>query len=135
MKFSDLKFNTIEINGETLKYARTTLPNGFSVSFAKEENVDSYNAAIIKNDTMVITEIHGRTDMFIVGGDYTFDLVDARKITTFLKNVEKLTSESDFTDVSIEDDMLYIGRIYPISDKLLNLVKKITPFKNDEDDE
>ena len=135
MKFSDLKFNTIEINGETLKYARTTLPNGFSVSFAKEENVDYYNAAIIKNDTMVITEIHGRTDMFIVGDDYTFDLVDARKITTFLKNVEKLTSESDFTDVRIEDEMLYIGTKYPASDKILKIVEKITPLKKEEDGE
>jgi hypothetical protein len=134
MKFSDLKFKTIEINGETLSYSRTTLDNGFTVSIAKESDNNFYNAAIVKDDSMVVTEVHDRTDLFIVGTDYTFDLVDARKVTTFLKQVEKLTSESEFTDIKIEPTederaTLLIGNRHPATDKILKIIQKITPMK------
>lgn len=133
MKFSDLKFETINVNGETLDYVRETLSNGYVISIVKENEHNFYNAAIVKDESMVVTEVHGRTDLFIVGTDYTFDLPDARKITTFLKNVEKLSNTSDYTDIKIEpkDDgtsTLIIGSKHPASEKILNIIQKITPM-------
>jgi hypothetical protein len=133
MKFSDLKFKSIKVNGETLKYVRVNLENGFVVSIAKKEDNDFYNAAIIKDGAMIITEVHDRTDMFIVGTDYTFDLIDNRKVTTFLKNVEKLNDSSEFSDVEIVNGALYIGKKHPSNEKILNVIKKITPFEDENE--
>ena len=133
MKFSDLKFKTINVNGETLSYVRESLSNGFIVSIVKENDYNFYNAAIIKDESMVVTEVHSRTDLFIIGNDYTFDLPDARKVTTFLKHVEKLTEVSEYTDVKVEPrdngtSTLLIGSKHPASEKILNIIQKITPM-------
>jgi hypothetical protein len=114
-----------------------TFPNGFMVSIIKETDSESdvYNAAIVKEDTVVITELHGKTETFIIGSDFTFDLTDKRKITTFLKNVESLSDEAPFADVYMdENEQMVIGKKHPTTEKLLKIINKITPLKKVEDE-
>lgn len=133
MTCNDLNFKPIEYNGTTVYVARHTFTNGFTVSvITEEDNEGIFNAAIIKNDTMVVTKIHSKTKNFIVCNDYTFDLTDKRKVTFFLKNVDNLYPGDDFADVAIdENSRVIIGKKYPASKELLKIIKKITPF-NDE---
>ena len=137
MKFNDLKFSNLTYGGESLLMAKHTFPNGFMVSIIKETDSESdvYNAAIVKEDTVVITELHGKTETFIIGSDFTFDLIDKRKITTFLKNVESLSDEAPFADVYMdENEQMVIGKKHPTSEKLLKIINKITPLKKVEDE-
>lgn len=134
MNCKDLNFKPIEYNGTTVHAARHTFANGFTVSVITEEDNDGiFNAAIVKNDTMVVTKVHSKTKNFIVRNDYTFDLTDKLKVTSFLKNVEKLRQDDDFADVTVdENNNVIIGKKYPASKELLKIIKKITPF-NEKD--
>ena len=137
MRFDDLKFTSHTFAGEELIMARHAFDNGFNVSIIKELNNDSnyYNAAIVKNDSVVITEIHDKSKTFIIGSDYTFDLVDKRKVTTFLKNVESLDKDAPFADVYMdESQQMIVGKNYPANDILLKIINKITPLKNMDDE-
>ena len=134
MTCNDLNFIPFDYNGTTVHAARHTFANGFTVSVITEEDNDGiFNAAIVKNDTMVVTKIHSKTKNFIVRNDYTFDLTDKLKVTSFLKSVEKLRQDDDFADVTIdENNNVIIGKKYPASKELLKIIKKITPF-NEKD--
>ena len=88
MTCDELNFKPIEYNGETVYVARHTFTNGFTVSIILEDNDDAiFNAAILRDDVIVITEIHNKAKTFIVGNDYTFDLTDKRKVTFFISVV------------------------------------------------
>lgn len=130
MKFDDLKFTEHQIGENKFKMAKEFFDNGFTVSIIKEEDHDYYNGAIVRDGSVVITEIHKNTDIFIIGRDYTFDLINKRKVTTFLKQVEKLSNDSDFCDISFNEngEMVYYGKEKPCSEEILKIIKKITPF-------
>lgn len=134
MRCDDLNFKTITFNGEAVQIARHTFSNGFTVSVIKEINENNeetpYNAAIIKDGSMVVTEVHAKTKTFIVGNDFTFDLTDKRKVTFFLKNVDNLYPGDDYTDVHMDEHgSLIVGEKHPASEKLFQIINKITPLK------
>ena len=136
MRCDELNFKTITYGGESLLMARHTFTNGFTVSVIKElEDEDGepkpFNAAIIKEDNVVITPVHCKCKNFIIGNDYTFDLVDKRQVTFLLKNVDTLYPGDDFTDVFInENGHMVIGKKHPTNNKeILKIIDKITPYK------
>ena len=137
MKFDDLTFTNHTFLGEEFIMAKHTFDNGFTISIIKELNNENnfYNAAIVRDESVVITELHDKTKTFIVGTDFTFDLLDKRKVTTFLKNVESLTNDAPFTDAYMdESQQMIVGKKYPASETLLKIINKITPLKQVEDE-
>lgn len=138
MRCDELNFKTIVYDGQPLEIARHTFTNGFTVSVIREYNEETdevglYNAAIVRDGSMVITEVHAKTKPFIVGSDYTFDLADKRKVTFFLKNVDNLYPGDDYTDVHMDENgQMVIGEKHPASKELLKIIKKITPFNEKE---